>query len=716
MSEDDDLFIVFDTPTPQQQYTASSAPVHALGTHRVPVDPIVCAVAGSKTVTPPVPVAATPPPRGVNLLTHKPLADPSEVVAAGASSIGVSVITNTNPRRGEVDGGSSVPLASPLEILEERHSGIRVRRATASMIQLSVWLAQYPYIPFCQVKEALRAAPGTTLQQTCIGVITRKTDPKQGSRSAYAVLTVWSLQGGSPVPAEELGVLLGGSAFDFLFAKLSLGAVVAIANLAVLSGGGHRETIGSRSPDAFPLLKAGDMDQIRLLGYAANLGTCESVSYKSGERCHSFVNTRVTKHCSYHVADLRKAARGTTKGAPAPRSGALVAKWPSGVTTLQASSFSTCPVRPRGGGTRAESQQLLKQPTFLTVRGDTGLPSSAPVRNIECMGPYAGVGRGTPLRATMLAPPSPNHPSAQSMGVSSRGRDVLEAARQQIARTERGRLIREALRRHPESPVPASSAASRKRFREDHSSSSSSGNAGGTTLVQSVREQFAPLHRSCNPSFVPMGSVLAQDTTPATQASSRFEGSVVTQSKGRHSKLLSAVAKALVDDPRLQMASRQAQVGARGDDSGPGRGCASSATLLGVVADQLTSSNEHLLKEAAVDHMAEYLSQQVEKEQAIAALERITERKVRVTYCYQCRRGYVKLPDTCLTERHRLEKREVTQTFVQCAHCSYKASIAGSTPAWKIFPRCPRCNKECEWNASNAAPEMAAPREAPHPY
>ncbi|KAG5476267.1 hypothetical protein LSCM4_05247 [Leishmania orientalis] len=424
------------------------------------------------------------------------------VIKATPSSCAISTPEN-GLRSPHGDGGIAAPredaasrltsAPAPSAVITESLSRIRVRRATVSLVQFSVRLAEFPFASF-DVFRGLSRRSDEAVARTCVGVVTRKSDPKQSTTatrsSRYAVLTLWSMESISPAPETELSFLLCGGAFDLLFSRLVTGAVVALSNVARCSR--HGSSPAARDTGDV-LLRVADSEAVRELGFAVDLGRCASVSHKSKERCHAMVNMQRSKHCIYHVADLRKAARGGgavgqdrystngTRGANAPSlvdpvtinnksltSRLILSGAQQRLTALVPGAIAQRPTGqhpagsldrvPRGGfgassSGMAASLKMLRQTSFFAVRGVTGIPvEDATVCsgvNSAASGVYGGVKAGAPLalRQQVGLCPAASYPSAQTLGVTSRGRDVLEAARQKAVHHEEEKLLRQPLRR-----------------------------------------------------------------------------------------------------------------------------------------------------------------------------------------------------------------------------------------------------------------------------
>ncbi|KAG5499690.1 hypothetical protein JIQ42_05168 [Leishmania sp. Namibia] len=397
----------------------------------------------------------------------------------------------TAPREDAASRLTSAP--APSAVITESLSRIRIRRATVSLEQLSVRLAEFPFASF-DVFRGLSRRSDEAVARTCVGVVTRKSDPKQSTTatrsSRYAVLTLWSMESISPAPETELSFLLCGSAFDLLYSRLVTGAAVALSNVARCLRQGSSPAARDTGD---VLLRVADSEAVRELGFAVDLGRCASVSHKSNERCHAMVNMQRSQHCIYHVADLRKAARGGgtvgqdrystngTRGANAPSlvdpatiknksltSRLILSGAQERLTALVPGAIAQRPTGqhpagsldrvPRGGfgassSGMAASLKMLRQTSFFAVRGVTGIPvEDATVRsgvNSAASGVYGGVQAGAPLalRQQVGLCPAASYPSAQTLGVTSRGRDVLEAARQKAVHHEEEKLLRQPLRR-----------------------------------------------------------------------------------------------------------------------------------------------------------------------------------------------------------------------------------------------------------------------------
>ncbi|KAK7198202.1 Primase zinc finger/Mcm10 replication factor [Novymonas esmeraldas] len=702
--------------------------------------------------------------------------------SSGGSVGGIRVITAASPSSPATgDGAAARTLTAPAAsaaVVVEPSSRIRVRRATVSLEQFTVRLAEFPFATF-DVFRGLARRGDDAVRRTCVGVVTRRSDPKQNVTAArasrYAVFTLWNMETASPSAAVELSFLLCGAAFDLLYSRLVVGAVVALSGVGQCA----RRSSAATTTDEV-LLRVADGEAVRQLGFAADLGTCASISHKSQERCHAMVNTQQSQYCTYHVNDLRKVVRGgagagTGRGGRGgqdhvPSSGAVASPSssrggaaatqlvPSGaqqrLAVLAPGRAARCSTvcAPLAGAAETTSrltasQQMLRQTSFLAVRGATGLPVEDVARRASLgsagTGVYGGVQAGAALALRQQAGlrPASSYPSAQTLGVTSRGRDVLEAARQQAVHVEEGRLLRQTMR--GEVRVGASSVAggAPKRARVEAeegqsttlsspaTSASATAAAGGADggRVEALRQQFRPLHRGAAAPFTPLSSHGAVHTVVVSPRPRDYRHSVVVPSAAAgttaapvQNALLRAAAKAAKEVLRdstggAATAIDGAPTAAR--SCAPGEGPEPALTLLGAVSDNVHSAHDHLRSEADLQQLHAFADKQMSRERALAALEAITEQKIHAHYCHVCRRWYGKVPTGCVEQHHRVEFKSTLKKYIKCEHCNYKTFVIGGdeVAGWNVYPRCPRCHQSSLWVRGDAAPQVAADRDAPPP-
>ncbi|ORC92808.1 minichromosome maintenance protein 10 [Trypanosoma theileri] len=632
-------------------------------------------------------------------------------------------------------------------LVKEPKSGINISRPTKSCEQLPVILVQHPFRTFTEARRILNG--GDTQQSLMIiGVVTRKTDPKQkNGKHAYGVISLWNMQGPFPTPIEEMAILFGGSAFDVHYTKLANGVVLGLSGVQRMENRGgtssstsssYTSTTGNSNNDnGSQMLKVVTSEQVRVLGYAADLGTCQGIQQRTGEHCNYMVNSALSKYCSHHAMNLRREARGnisvntttttttTTKmqtpwGTNRSSSSSVNAALPAGTTRVNLSSLN--PAMPTAS--KSTLQALARQQQgFLTVKGSCGLPTHSPSASdvSSAGGAYAGVVAGRALPVTGICRDTTrvfNTPTA--LGVTSRGRAVLAAAVDQEDAKETQRLLQRAMGRN-ETGVKRTrsesvkstltSAIQNKLPTTTATTARTSSNTISSTEkeLEAIRAQYAPLTSDSSTAFAPMrggggfNEVLLRREDYANHV-------VTKRSNGTTSALVSTVARQLRNDGLLSKSgstlTNEEQQRQSGNAPRP-------VSLLGVVAGSMQSTNEELRKINVKQQFEQRMERRLTQDKALEALSKITEQKVKCVFCRQCDRWYMKRNERCKMLHHTLIAGETTRHFIECEHCSYKTTVLGDARPSKIIPRCPRCSAASVWRPSNAAPELAAPKEVP---
>ncbi|GAM88052.1 hypothetical protein ANO11243_060820 [Dothideomycetidae sp. 11243] len=126
----------------------------------------------------------------------------------------------------------------------------------------------------------------------------RDSDSSSSSDKKFMVLQLTDLK-------WELDLFLFGTAFTRYW-KLKVGTVVAILNPAIMPPRAHEKDSGR-----FSLKATSNGDEILELGVSRDLGFCESIR-KDGTQCTTWIDTRSTQHCAFHVGlqiDQARSAR-----------------------------------------------------------------------------------------------------------------------------------------------------------------------------------------------------------------------------------------------------------------------------------------------------------------------------------------------------------------------------------------------------------------------
>ncbi|KAG8345449.1 hypothetical protein TRVL_03724 [Trypanosoma vivax] len=733
--DDDDLFTIFSTPI-----SSASA---------------VTALPGTKDVKELSGTAELLLPHGVGGVTQKqhtnvdissnvPLMgfegsrSPNEVPPSSDPFMSiVSSMSMTGGVGGDEEKGDWHNKTRPA-IIKEPNSGIRVSRPTRICEQLSIVFAQHPFVCFKQMRASLAdSGVHPTSLYTVVGVVIRKTDPKQRTgKHAYGVIGLWNMHGPSSTPSEELSILLTGSAFDTHYTKIVTGVVLAITGLQRMEGrsgasmascavgaGVGASGVSQNSPGSSELLKLSKGEQLRVLGFAVDIGSCQGIHQRTGERCANLVNAAVSKYCAHHASNIRQEARGvsrsTLKQASMHASGSPFPGTSFAPAAARTGSLSTNFAAIHTGATvvsRASLQALRRgQQGFLTVKGSSGLPVSSPGMSdvTSAGGAYASVVAGEVLPVTsvsinaarLLAKESNgsigcknNHANVGSyspavLGVTGRGRVVLGAAAEQEKAREHRRLVRLALQ---------SGELSTKHERERDE----------TDECAAVRRQYAPLPRDHKSNaFIPMRGSGSSDAVLIRGVD--YKKRVVAQKgNGMQNAIVAAVEVKLRSEGVLAKCKEAARERRKELED---RACSSSvadssskpSSLLGLVAESCSSRHDELRTIEEERRLEQRMEQRLNQDKALEALKEIREQNVKALYCRQCDRWYMRRNERCKSLKHTLEARETVRRFIECEHCGYKTGVLGELRPSKLIPRCPRCCADAQWRESNAAPENA---------
>jgi minichromosome maintenance protein 10 len=149
------------------------------------------------------------------------------------------------------------------------------------------------------VKAPDFSAPDIEEDLVVFGVIASKSDPrahqpntKTQKKGKFMIMTLTDLK-------WELDLFLFDSAFD-KFWKLTPGTIIAILNPIFMPPPRGKEATGK-----FSLTLNSDKDTVLEIGSSRDLGFCKSIK-KDGKPCTSWVDTRHTEFCEYHVSEQLK--------------------------------------------------------------------------------------------------------------------------------------------------------------------------------------------------------------------------------------------------------------------------------------------------------------------------------------------------------------------------------------------------------------------------
>lgn len=676
------------------------------------------------------------------------------------SSAGLSVIrvpvpaaaSSLSAEGDEADGGvlRSIPQTDPQKILKESFSSIQVKRVTKHFHYIPVVAAESPFITFGGVQSAFNQKNTEQLQRLCIGVVSRKSDPKQSMKGGgvYGVINLWNMSGISPNSSNELAFLVCGAAFQRHYNMLCLGQVVAVDKLDRI----RSSSSGSSLNPSF-LLRVEDPQCMRLLGTAADFGSCEGTNRKTGERCSALINRQLSQRCAYHFS--QKSSNVTTRektSAHASSGMSTTVVGAHGRPGLMYRSNDSVGLNAAAGARSAATSgsaasafssmgkrvvgRLPTIPIF-TVSGKTGKPSSSVLSSrpgSTALGGSGGVysaARGDTLVISDKVAPVP-----VTMG-SSRGRATLMAAAMQEQDQGRRELLKRALcsslvgpsstgaslkKEGPLVNLPSTVAApkkieKRKRAREVDkeggedvpiaSHHASTVPSTPTDPICELQSQFAPLHRNVSGAFQPatVSAGIQVDTTAYTSSAK----------KGSSSKHPSG----LLRNVALHLAKEHVRSGftLSSPSSSHGTTNGSSPSVLVQVAAELESSHTALVQKAEKDQLLGELDRYAAQEAVRQAQEHVeVEEGVPAYLCCSCKRWFPRVPDSCRMAHHRIEQKKTNRYYVQCGHCGFKAAVLGDTnQAYSLLPSCPRCHGCARWQKGNAAPELKGERQFANP-
>ncbi|CAD2218694.1 Primase zinc finger/Mcm10 replication factor, putative [Angomonas deanei] len=530
----------------------------------------------------------------------------------------------------------------------EPRSGIRIKSTTSAFSQLAVHLAESPFLSFSNALQ--KSTGGAAVEHTVIGVVVRKSDPKKNSKGgSNSVAVLWNMNGPSPSKHTEISFLLCGNEFDRLHSQLFVGGVFAVSNFKTMPNSG-REKSGS------PLMFVNKTDQVKFLGYAADLGTCEATSRASGEKCARLVNKKVSLQCDYHISNLKSLARGKL-----PPSSGGKQKTLAPVSRHQ----------------KVFGLETPKQVPFLTVRGGVLQHAKETSGQMQGMGYYAGVNKNSalPINSKIDTSHLDRLPSSKQLGVSGKGRAVLQAAVDHDVKEEHKVFLKEL----ESARVMSDSASKRPR------------NSSDRALADNVKAKYAPIVNNKETVFAPLKRFCADGGVAvdpnAGNASGRFQPS------GNNSLLLSAV-------KRTMKSSNSRTV------------TASDQTSLKDIAKGINSRNTDLLVVQERDETAAKLDKLIVQENAIAVLSKITAQKIAAVFCTDCKQYYAgACPDSCKINGHRTQRVTTLKRYIECHQCGFKTFVLGEhVHPSTVHPKCPRCDTANAWVLGNASPELRAPQ------
>ncbi|CUG89780.1 primase zinc finger protein, putative [Bodo saltans] len=343
----------------------------------------------------------------------------------------------------------------------------------------------------------------------------------------------------------------------------------------------------------------------------------------------------------------------------------------------------------------ASQPQRLQAESFIATRGHEVVSGSSSRTGITSEedgvagGTYAGVVRlaGTMevtgvdrsvLRPTSGTPFGPQamdgkpRASLATLGVTSRGRNVLSAAVQRTDDDARAQAVQDAMK------LRLASVASSPR----------STVLAGTTVTSATSVPRAQQH------YAPLAGT------------SRLEEDMVLPAAHNPNRIFakrSSVVGALAASMRAASSTTQPSPASTGPPSVSGMTKALSSA--GAAAQNVQSRHDDLRKVAEKEKLDASSKRLLEVDKALSALDKVFEQKVNAVHCRTCRRYFPSRPHSCATEGHALLAVQTVKRFYSCDHCKHRVTVLGEElNASLLYPSCPKCRSIGIWNAASAAP------------
>ena len=656
------------------------------------------------------------------------------------------------------DGDVSTHVPSAAGAVMEAHSKIVVTRPTDAFQQLSVVLAQYPYSHydrfFASPSTSNSASSSTPTNVSLIGVVVRKSEPKTKGVGQFGVLTLWDMTGfcdisTSTVPglggasSNIAALLVGGAAFSELYIRLGVGDVVVAAHPDLLP---PRPASSSSLPSS-PMAKVSDYHQLRLLGYSKSLGQCGatlSSGYGVGqETCRNMVNKDSVKFCRFHSSSLRREALGKGESQTA-RTIQSAGTGSSSHATVQRPFLSSAKAQLGGsqsscaGAIRTSSSAGSSQ--FIAVRRGAVVDASG--RSIEGSsnrGPtmeYAGVTRvrGSLQETGLNSAAESSFPTPAALGTTAMGHRALKRVIEDTHQLEVEREIRAAM---TVSVASACGATGKKPITTPagkivvpataslltHSAITNCGVALAARRDDVKRGRSPPADCRSSSDWESEAKRLRAEAATAPPTFAPLQGrpdarlaDVVVRNKlatmgtkvGVSTNSFAAKMALTLDLSVTKAAttSQQAKSASGVNVSRSGQG---SFTVLGRVADGLSSRHDDARLEALEATSRSLDAKALAQDAAYRALDSITEEPTKGYFCAVCRLWGFSKQKKCHDAGHNGFVGDTVKAYFACKECGTKAPVLGTGHGALVPMFCPRCRTNTVFERSTAAPKIPEP-------
>ena len=131
-------------------------------------------------------------------------------------------------------------------------------------------------------------------------------------------------------------------------------------------------------------------------------------------------------------------------------------------------------------------------------------------------------------------------------------------------------------------------------------------------------------------------------------------------------------------------------------------------TLMGNLAMGRESKNTELIGVAERARVMTQMEKLATADRAFTLLAGVTEQEVQGCWCNDCSKWYFHRERACVNRGHNTVIKQTTKRFYQCVQCHQKMPILGLSKDVPVVARyCPKCRRDTDWQASNAAPHIA---------
>ena len=134
-----------------------------------------------------------------------------------------------------------------------------------------------------------------------------------------------------------------------------------------------------------------------------------------------------------------------------------------------------------------------------------------------------------------------------------------------------------------------------------------------------------------------------------------------------------------------------------------------SFTVLGRVADALSSRHDDARLEAMEAASQGLAAKALAQDAAYRALDSITEEPAKGYYCFVCNQWGFSKQKKCQDAGHAGFAGDTVKAYFSCKECGTKAPVLGAGHGTLLPMFCPRCRSTTVFERSTAAPNVPEP-------